>query len=640
MSTEPELVRAPHPIDRVPDRVQGSDDDVEAGRAEAPPPRTSDHRSARHTMTMLPPNGAHREHHSFKAHGKGLAATASGRTRTENRSHNTRTGRGTQMTTEASTQSSGGDGSSFTRSAPSLPESQISTAPELVLIANSARPRRLERDDIVQRKGKFALLNGHLTPRDSMIEDLIAVRDALEAAGIQYLLVRGDNDRFVIAVDRKERRALQAAFAEAFANEPFYSETVDRDAGEPVLLADGALSDTRKAAIFRLYRPRVEPLGRLRYGPETALQLELWRFGDDEIVAPTENALMRRELPRSEAVEDTVEMFGRTWPTLENMFAPLASDLNFDIDMVFSWVDGSDIEFQRARAKRMKNYVVGDGDDSEARYRQIDELKYALRSVYMYAPWIRHIYIVTDSPRPRWLDEHPDVTLVRSEDHFRDLTVLPTHNSHAVESQLHRIPGLAEHFLYSNDDMFFGRPVDPSIFFSPGGITKFIEATTRIGMGDSNASRSGFENAARVNRRLLRERFGAMTTRHLEHAATPLRKSVMAELETEFEPEFTATAASRFRSSSDVSVTNSLYHYYALMTGRAVVQENAKVKYVDTTMHQGLKDMKKLLKNRGVDFFCLNDGSFPEISAEARTKAVIGFLEEYYPIAAPWERED
>jgi len=638
MSTEPELVRAPHPIDRVPDRVQGSDDDVEAGRAEAPPPRTSDHRSARHTMTMLPPNGAHREHHSFKAHGKGLAATASGRTRTENRSHNTRTGRGTQMTTEASTQSSGGDGSSFTRSAPSLPESQISTAPELVLIANSARPRRLERDDIVQRKGKFALLNGHLTPRDSMIEDLIAVRDALEAAGIQYLLVRGDNDRFVIAVDRKERRALQAAFAEAFANEPFYSETVDRDAGEPVLLADGALSDTRKAAIFRLYRPRVEPLGRLRYGPETALQLELWRFGDDEIVAPTENALMRRELPRSEAVEDTVEMFGRTWPTLENMFAPLASDLNFDIDMVFSWVDGSDIEFQRARAKRMKNYVVGDGDDSEARYRQIDELKYALRSVYMFAPWVRRIFIATDSPRPAWLAEHPLVTIVPSETFFPDTSVLPTHNSHAVESQLHYIDGLAEHFLYSNDDMFFGRPIGPQLFFSPGGVTKFVEAHTRIGLGDSDPSRSGFENAARVNRRLLRDRFGKVTTRHLEHSAAPLRKSVMRELENEFPTEFKQTAASRFRSATDISVTNSLYHYYALMTGKAVVQTDAKVKYIETTLKSSLRQMDRLLKRRNQDMFCLNDGSKPEISVETRTEAVTDFLERYFPIVAPWEK--
>ena len=37
-------------------------------------------------------------------------------------------------------------------------------------------------------------------------------------------------------------------------------------------------------------------------------------------------------------------------------------------------------------------------------------------------------------------------------------------------------------------------------FFTPGGITKFIEAETRIGLGENDAERSGFENAARVNR--------------------------------------------------------------------------------------------------------------------------------------------
>ena len=34
------------------------------------------------------------------------------------------------------------------------------------------------------------------------------------------------------------------------------------------------------------------------------------------------------------------------------------------------------------------------------------------------------------------------------------------------------------------------------MFFTPGGITKFIEAETRIGLGDNDAERSGFENAA------------------------------------------------------------------------------------------------------------------------------------------------
>ncbi|TAM66273.1 MAG: sugar phosphotransferase [Microbacteriaceae bacterium] len=524
---------------------------------------------------------------------------------------------------------------------------------EPVLVTSGYRSARFARDDIVVRNGEYALLNGHLTPHQSMVQDLLAVRKALDAAGIEFLLVRGDHDRPVIAVERRRRKELAAALAEAFRDEPFYSarqdpETQDsatqdsairhREAGAAVLLADGSLSSKRKASVFRLYRPRIEPLGRLRYGPETAVQLELWRFGEEEIVAPRPNALMRTRLPRSEAVEDTVTLYGRMWPTLRSMFAPLAADVNFDIDLVFSWVDGSSLEFQRERAARMRSYVVGDGDDSDARFRQIDELKYALRSVHMFAPWVRRIFIATDSPRPEWLAEHPRVTIVRSDEFFADPSVLPTHNSHAVESQLHHITGLAEHFLYSNDDMFFGRLVGPELFFSPGGITKFVEGPTRIGLGESDPSRSGFENAARVNRRLLQKRFGRVTTRHLEHCAVPLRRGVMAELEAEFADEFARTASNAFRSATDISVTNSFYHYYALMTGRAVVQTQARVGYIETTLRMALRQMDKLLRRRDHDMFCLNDGSRPELSVEERTRAVTEFLERYFPIPAPWER--
>lgn len=507
---------------------------------------------------------------------------------------------------------------------------------KLTLVDSGLNPRTLGRDDVVIRKGQFTLLNGNLTPQQSMIEDILAIRDVLDAAEISYLLVRGDHERPVIAIDRKKRTALAKALAEAFAHEPFYSKA----SKEPALfIGDGRLALSSKARVLRLYRPRLEPVGRLHYGAANGVRVELWDFGTDTITAPAENALMRRTLPRTEAVDTTVERYGRDWPTLQGMFDVHATDVDFDIDMVFSWVDGTDIEFQRARALRMQSYVVGDGDDSEARFRQIDELKYALRSVYMYAPWVRRIFIATDSPAPHWLAEHPNVTIVRSEEFFKNPEVLPTHNSQAVESQLHHIPGLSEHFIYSNDDMFFGRPVRPDMFFSPGGVTKFIEATTRIGLGENNPTRSGFENSARVNRRLLHERFGRVTTRHLEHAATPLRKSVMLEMESEFAEDFERTAASRFRSSTDISVTNSFYHYYGLMTGRAVVQQQARVKYVETTLKIALKEMDSLIKQRSHDFFCLNDGSQPEISVEKRTTAVVSFLERYFPIRAPWEKE-
>ena len=173
--------------------------------------------------------------------------------------------------------------------------------------------------------------------------------------------------------------------------------------------------------------------------------------------------------------------------------------------------------------------------------------------------------------------------------------------------------------------------MSPSLFFSPGGITKFVEASTRIGLGETHAGRSGFENAARVNRALLRDRFGKVTTRHLEHCAAPLRRSVMAELEAAFPDEFRRTAASRFRSATDISVTNSLYHYYALLTGRAVVQTDARVKYVETTLRTALPAMKKLLKRRDQRHVLPQRRQLPRDLGRAAHGAVIDFLERYFP---------
>jgi hypothetical protein len=494
------------------------------------------------------------------------------------------------------------------------------------------------RPDVIRHKGRYAVINDNRTPYQAMVEDLLFLRNVLANAGLAYLLVRGNNDRPVIALDWKNRKKLRAALVEACRDGPFYSMTVDAKKKTSVLVADGELSSNRQARIFRLYRPRVEPVGGFEFGASAGVQIELWSFEGEELILPIENSLTRRTLLRQDAVRGTVERYGHTWPTIENMFADHASDISFDIDLVFSWVDGSSPEYIAARRAQQKDVVLGEGDDHEARFRQINELKYALRSVYMFAPWIRRIFIATDSPAPAWLADHPSVTIVRSEEFFADPSVLPTHNSQAVECQLHHIEGLSEHFLYSNDDMFFGRPVSPDLFFTPGGITKFIEAETRIGLGENAAERSGFENAARVNRKLLWNRFGRITTRHLEHCAAPLRRSLVRKMEQEFPEEFRKTAASRFRAADNISVTNSFYHYYALLTGRAVTQIAAKVRYVDTTMRTGLNYLPKLLSKRNVDFFCLNDGSFPEVSADERAALVTDFLEKYFPIKAPWEK--
>jgi Stealth protein CR2, conserved region 2/Stealth protein CR3, conserved region 3/Stealth protein CR4, conserved region 4/Stealth protein CR1, conserved region 1 len=370
------------------------------------------------------------------------------------------------------------------------------------------------------------------------------------------------------------------------------------------------------------------------------VELERWTISPHSLTCPRANALTREQFQLAELEPATVELFGRQWPTLAGMFDAHTNDVGFAIDVVFSWVDGSDPAFSSGRARLLARAVLGDGDDADARIRQIDELRYALRSVDQNAPWVRRVFIATDSRLPDWLiADHPKVSVVRASEHFSDPRVLPTFNSHAVESQLHRIDGLAEHFLYCNDDMFFGRPVAPSMFFTPAGISRFIESPIRIGGGTVNTSLSGHENSARNNRRLLADRFGYVITRHLAHSPAPLRRSVLAELEAEFPDGFAVTQASRFRSATDISVTNSLYHYYALLTGRAVPHESARTCYVDTTSHAGLRSLAGLSARRDADFFCLNDGSEPEADETYRATTVSDFLASYFPYPAPWELE-
>ena len=111
-----------------------------------------------------------------------------------------------------------------------------------------------------------------------------------------------------------------------------------------------------------------------------------------------------------------------------------------------------------------------------ARFISRDELRYSLRSVHLFAPWVRNIYLVTSGQVPAWLDlDHPGVRVV-PHDEIMPADALPTFNSHAIETSLHHIPGLAEHWLYFNDDFFLGRPIRPEALFSPAGLSSVFFA--------------------------------------------------------------------------------------------------------------------------------------------------------------------
>ncbi|KAK8386699.1 hypothetical protein O3P69_017869 [Scylla paramamosain] len=103
------------------------------------------------------------------------------------------------------------------------------------------------------------------------------------------------------------------------------------------------------------------------------------------------------------------------------------------------------------------------------RFEDNEELRYSLRSLEQYAPWVRRIFLVTNGQIPHWLNlDHPRLTIVTHQDIFPNASHLPTFSSPAIESHIHRIPGLSEHFLYLNDDVMLMQEVWPEDFFSPG----------------------------------------------------------------------------------------------------------------------------------------------------------------------------
>ena len=137
-----------------------------------------------------------------------------------------------------------------------------------------------------------------------------------------------------------------------------------------------------------------------------------------------------------------------------------------DIDFVVLWVDGNDPAWQAEKA-RYQGKTLNDSN-SVNRWRDWGLMPYWFRAVEKFTPWVRKIHFVTCGHVPEFLNlEHPKLNHVCHSDIISP-DYLPTFSSHTIEMNMHRIPDLAEHFVYFNDDMFLLRPMPETAFFRDG----------------------------------------------------------------------------------------------------------------------------------------------------------------------------
>ena len=314
--------------------------------------------------------------------------------------------------------------------------------------------------------------------------------------------------------------------------------------------------------------------------------------------------------------------------------------IDFPIDVVYTWVDDTDPVWRSAyeqalRSARPETTNVLAANAS--RYRNRDEIRYSLRSLTLHAPWVGKVFLVTSGHVPEWLDTSDERIRVVRHDEILDAACLPTFNSHAIESALHRVPDLTEHYLYCNDDFFFGRPVPPSLFFLPDGTPCcFPDDRAPIPDGPADRNDAPVDAAAKNVRDLVEARLGVRPVSKMLHAPYAQRKSVLAEIEREFAADLARTAASRFRAVDDLSVASCLSHHYGVATGSAVIGSLTS-EYVNVADRWAPIKMQRLLARRECDVFCLNETDVPPRQERRVQKAVARFLVDYFPRTCPLE---
>ncbi len=321
--------------------------------------------------------------------------------------------------------------------------------------------------------------------------------------------------------------------------------------------------------------------------------------------------------------------------------------IEFPVDLVYLWVDGSDKEWLAKKELYLKNSgkILGNEAVAECRAKDNDELKMSLRCVEKYMPWINKIFIVTDNQIPKWLDTtNPKIQVVFHKD-FMPEEILPTFNSASIEMYLHKIPNLSEHFIYANDDMFINQKLTPDFFFTKEGMPVI---RLQKSICKKLAEKSVYSYTILKMQELIKQEYGIFYDLEPHHNLDTYTKSICSECENKFE----YVTNNKFREKNDTQ--RSLISLYALATGQAKLKV---IPRTDFHLPFGTTLFNKLTGRYGVDskylgieksdlekrfyyvnpkLFCFNDNDRAAESDRINAKR---FLRKLMPEKSSFEKE-
>lgn len=313
----------------------------------------------------------------------------------------------------------------------------------------------------------------------------------------------------------------------------------------------------------------------------------------------------------------------------------------FEVDLVYLWVDGNDPTWLAKKNKFLGiEFDLNEEATSKARSADNGELKYSLRSMEKNAPWIRKVFIVTDEQIPEWLDTRNEKVEIIDIRQLLPPESLPCYNSVVIEHFLWKIPGLGEHFLYANDDMFFNKPVTPDFFFTPDGFPivrlqrAFLGKWKNIIKNKLGIYTNIYRKTIHRSALLIEKKFGKYISATPHHNIDAYRKSDYRNVaEVDFKDEIAATIHHHTRSENDIQRV--IYSYYALVLKRGTSRLVGRNESCRIRLHK--PDYFNFIKKYSPSLFCLNDS---HRATDADRSRVEPFLKSMFPESSSFEKQE
>ncbi len=323
------------------------------------------------------------------------------------------------------------------------------------------------------------------------------------------------------------------------------------------------------------------------------------------------------------------------------------------VDFVYLWVDGSDPVWHNKKKTYLPKEALENAckeTTSECRYIDNNELKYSLRSLEMYAPWINNIFIVTDGQVPSWLTEdNPKIKIVDHKEIIED-KYLPLFNSTAIEMRIDRIPGLSEHFILGNDDTMFAKETDLDFFFTKEGLP-IIRHTKRSFRYYERSKHRNYASMVYSSLLKIKEEYGKEFNVAPHHCADAYTKTLYRKCIEKYSEWSTRTMNSRFRSFGDMH--RSIIGLYGICEGLAVERKVNRLNnlrtpkcfykafvlgefnYDSKRMQVGNTDFDKSFKRFNPSLVCFNDN---EKASEQDRVEMRDFLKRSYSVKSSFEK--